>query len=327
MNIREIYESAVEMGIFHDPRGIDTVRKELAGEKKFYEKITDEADKKIYDKDRLINPYSDSRILFDGGIDMRDKEIKKVMVGVDIDTAELLLADRLNQKAGQGGEIGLVIAHHPLGKALASLAEVMSLQSGYMETVGIPPHVAVGIMTERIGVVSRSVSGSNHYKAVDAARALGIPLMCVHTPADNMATSFLQRLAEEKQPETVGDFITLLKEIPEYAKSAEHNAPPRILAGRSENRLGKIYIDFTGGTSGSEDMFERLSAAGISTVVVMHMGEKHLESAKKQLMNVVLAGHISSDSLGLNIMLDAFTAKGIEIVPVSGLIRVERNKK
>ena len=326
MNIRDIYELAVEMGVNHDPRGIDTVNKELLNQKKLYEKITDEADKNLYDKDKLTNPYSDSRILFDGGVALCDKEIKKIMVGVDIDTAELLLADRLNQKAGDGEEIGLVIAHHPLGKALASLADVMSLQCGYMETVGIPPHVASGIMAERIGVVSRSVSGSNHYKTVDAAAALGIPLMCVHTPADNMVTAFLQNLVEEKQPETVGDFITLLKEIPEYAKSAENNAPPRILAGRSENKLGKTYIDFTGGTSGSEDMFERLSSAGISTVVVMHMSEKHLEAAKKQLMNVVLAGHISSDSLGLNILLDALSSKGIEIVPVSGLIRVERNK-
>jgi hypothetical protein len=35
----------------------------------------------------------------------------------------------------------------------------------------------------------------------------------------------------------------------------------------------------------------------------MHMGEKHFENAKKYHINVVIAGHISSDSLGLNILL------------------------
>ena len=39
----------------------------------------------------------------------------------------------------------------------------------------------------------------------------------------------------------------------------------------------------------------------------------------------MIAGHIASDSLGMNLFLDKVAAAGIEIIPCSGLIRVERN--
>jgi polysaccharide deacetylase 2 family uncharacterized protein YibQ len=44
-------------------------------------------------------------------------------------------------------------------------------------------------------------------------------------------------------------------------------------------------------------------------------------------MNIVIAGHMSSDSLGMNLWLDELEKRGIEIVPCGGLIRVSRVKK
>jgi hypothetical protein len=48
------------------------------------------------------------------------------------------------------------------------------------------------------------------------------------------------------------------------------------------------------------------------------------DKASEFHMNVVIAGHISSDSLGMNLFLDELEKKGVEIVPCSGLIRVKR---
>ena len=52
--------------------------------------------------------------------------------------------------------------------------------------------------------------------------------------------------------------------------------------------------------------------------------EKEAEAAN---INVIIAGHISSDSLGTNLFLDELEKKGIEIIPCSGLIRVSRARK
>ena len=64
----------------------------------------------------------------------------------------------------------------------------------------------------------------------------------------------------------------------------------------------------TGGTSGSKNIYEKLSQAGIGTIVGMHISEEHRKKAEENHVNVVIAGHISSDNLGLNLILDELAA-------------------
>ena len=59
---------------------------------------------------------------------------------------------------------------------------------------GVPINVAEGIMASRMSEVKRGLMPLNHNRAVDAARLLDIPLMCIHTPADNHVSDYLQRL-------------------------------------------------------------------------------------------------------------------------------------
>ena len=82
----------------------------------------------------------------------------------------------------------------------------------------------------------------------------------------------------------------------------------------------------TGGTNPSDEVYKQLSRYGVSTIVGMHMKDTGREQADKFYMNVVIAGHIASDSLGMNLFLDELERQGIEIVPCSGLIRVSRVK-
>ena len=80
----------------------------------------------------------------------------------------------------------------------------------------------------------------------------------------------------------------------------------------------------TGGTGGSKDAYEKLSQAGVSTVVGMHMSEDHRKEAEKHHINVLIAGHISSDSLGLNLLFDHVLKNKVELVPCSGFNRVTK---
>jgi hypothetical protein len=47
-----------------------------------------------------------------------------------------------------------------------------------------------------------------------------------------------------------------------------------------------------------------MAQAGIGTVIGMHMSEEHKKEAEAANINVVIAGHISSDSIGMNLFLD-----------------------
>lgn len=314
MKIQEIYELAVRLGIQNDLRGEKRVRQILKKTKEKYEKLTGLA-RKEFDKEKLVNPFSDSRV-FVGA----NQEVKRVMVGIDIQPAELLMAKQM--------DVDLVIAHHPVGSALADLGDVMNLQSDVLAGYGVPINVAEGLMRERISEVARGVSAVNHYRTVDAAELLNIGLMCLHTPCDNMAASFLDIFLKKKKPQTVGEIVEALKEIPEYQVAITRKAGPKIFVGNPEGSAGKIVLtEITGGTEGAVGIYEKMSQAGIGTIIGMHMDEERKREAQKHHVNVVIAGHISSDSLGINLFLDELEKRGIDIIPCSGLIRISRRLK
>ena len=215
-----------------------------------------EKEKEEFDKDALENPYLDSGVYNIAD----DKEIKKVLVGIDIGPEEILIAKEL-------GNIDLVIAHHPIGKGLAQLADVMELQADVYNYYGVPINVAEGLMRERISEVARGVNASNHQRTVDAARLMKVNLMNSHTPCDNLAAKFLKNFIENKKPERVGELIDALKEIPEYKEAMKIGVGPKIFVGSPENHCGKIALsEITGGTEGSPKLYEKMAQAGVGTL-------------------------------------------------------------
>ncbi len=313
MTIKEVYQLAIEEGIKHDFRGKDGIDKRQQRIKKRYEKMSPQ-EKEEYDTERLTNPYSDSRVLYGDP----DREVKKILVGIDIGGEELFLAKHI-------GGVDLVISHHPRGVALSGLDDVMELQVDMMEMLGIPVNVAEKLIHKRIQEVARGISSANHNRVVDTARHLDIPLMAVHTPCDNIACTFVENKLKKDKPHSLGDVIDSLKEIPEYKEAGKIGAGPKIFVGGKENRAGKIVLtEMTGGTEGAPEIYEQLARAGVGTVVGMHISEKHRLEAEKAFVNVVIAGHISSDSIGVNILMDKIEKQGVEIIPCSGLIRVKR---
>jgi len=316
MTIQEIYNLAIQKGIEADFRGKEGVEKLLKRKKEKYEKLS-EKEKEEFDKEALENPYLDSRILNIS----QDKEIRKIMVGIDIEPAEILLAKEI-------GNVDLIISHHPLGKGLAHLSDVMELQCDVLNQYGVPINVAEGLMKERIDEVARGINARNHQRTVDTAKILGFNLMCAHTVCDNLAAKFLKNEVEKKDSLIrLEDLLNLLKEIPEYKEALKFGAGPKIFVGDPERRCGKIALtELTGGTEPTPKIYEKMAQAGIGTIIGMHMGEESRKEAEASNINVVVAGHISSDSLGMNLFLDELEKRGIEIVPCSGLIRVSRNQ-
>jgi putative NIF3 family GTP cyclohydrolase 1 type 2 len=315
MKTQDILTLAIKMGMDSDFRTRVGVQKLLDGKKQKFEKLSGK-DKEEFDKDALENPYLDSGVYNVSD----DKEIKKVLVGIDISPAEILIAREL-------GDIDLVIAHHPVGKGLAQLADVMHLQADVYNYYGVPINVAEGLMRERISEVARGVNASNHQRTVDAARLMKVNLMNSHTPCDNLVAKFLRELIEQKKPETVGQIIDILKEVPEYKEAMKIGVGPKVFAGSPDNRCGKIAVsEITGGTEGSPKLYEKMAQAGIGTSVAMHISEEHKKEAESAHVNIVIAGHISSDSLGVNLFMDELEKQGIEIVPCSGFTRFSRIK-
>jgi putative NIF3 family GTP cyclohydrolase 1 type 2 len=269
-----------------------------------------------------IKSFPDSAILFGNP----DLEIKKIMVGIDIEVPELLLADRIRQKEG----LDLVIAHHPEGKSYAGLHEVMRLQVDLLTQAGVAQQTAARLLEERMAEVQRRVLPQNHTRPVDAARLLNMPFMNMHTPADNHVYRYLEAIFKQKSNRLrlVEDVVRLLNAIPEYQIAAKFNTGPRIILGNPKRPVGKILLEMTGGTEGSKDVFDKLYKAGVRTLVSMHLSEEHFKKVKDANLNVVIAGHISSDNLGMNLLLDNIEKQSHEefdVVACSGFTRIKRN--
>ncbi len=321
MTIKQIYDLAIKLGTKNDLRGEAAVKRKLKREQEHYDRLSPE-EKKEYDTERLTNPYSDTR-MFAGN---PDKPVKRILTGIDIDTGELMLAKELSKEKS----IDLVLSHHPVGPALAGLHEVMTLQAEVLAGYGVPIAVAENLVRIRLEEVSRSVSSANHNKALDSAKLLGIDMMCTHTATDNMVATYLDKYIkkEKKNIELVRDLMRVLKTIPEYQQAMKLKAGPMLYAGGEDRFTGDIALtEITGGTEGSKQMYERLAQAGIGTIIGMHLHEEYKKEAEKHHLNVVIAGHMSSDSIGMNLFLDELEKRGVEIIPCSGLIRVSRHKK
>ncbi len=323
MTIKQIFNLALETGIAADPRGKRGIEHWLELEKKKYKKLPEE-EKEFFDKERLTNPYADSRVHFGDP----DTKVKTIIAGVEVEEPEIALLANLKSQTSNRmpkGKPDLIITHHPIGKALAALDDVMKMQADLMASYGVPINVAEGVNRERLSQVSRSISPVNHMKPVDLAKFAHLPIMNIHTPCDNLVFQFLQKLMDRKKPETVGEVVEILRNVPEYKEATLNNAGPTIIAGSPENRAGKVVaFDITGGTGGAKEIYPELVRAGVGTVIGMHMKDESREEAIKNHLNVVIAGHISSDSIGMNLFLDKLAQKNIKIIPLGGLIRVRR---
>ncbi|MHA1909456.1 MAG: hypothetical protein ACW98Y_19315, partial [Candidatus Thorarchaeota archaeon] len=311
MKLGQIYKMIVDMGIDADPRGKEKVDKVLEKSKKALEKLEGKK-KELADTDVTWNPYTDCRLLYGD----EDREITSVLAGIDISPGEIVLADRL---ADKGDSIDLVFAHHPHGIGTSNLDFVMRLQPEQWAQIGVPIAQAESAMAPRLKEVHFLTKARNHTQSTDAARLLDMAFLCAHTPADSIGYQFLTKYLDDENPDTLGDLLEALLEIPEYQEAEKVGAGPEILVGNSSGSCGQKTVFFTGGTSANPRSLELLARAGVSTIVTMHMNDSMKKQAEKEGLYIVIAGHDSSDSIGMNIILDELENKGLKTYACSGL--------
>lgn len=317
MKLQDIYTTAIAAGIEADDRTKEEIDAVLAAAAKELDGLDDD-EKRFFDAERLTNPYDDTRICAGDP----DLEVRGLITGIDMEVGEVLLADRLRER---GATIDLILAHHPEGPGYANLHRVMHMQADLWAARGVGIGVADALIDGRAEEIRRRIMPVNHYRAIDAARHLGFASMSCHTPADNNVNRFVQNLVDGEAPRTLDDLVKLLHTVPEYADAATKGYGPILIQGNGSKRCGTCLADMTGGTEGPKEALDKLVAAGIDTLVGMHYSEEHRKHAEELKLNLVIAGHISSDTLGMNLVLDRIEAQGVEVICTSGMVRVRRS--
>ena len=251
----------------------------------------------------------------DCGIIVPGEGIKKVLMGVDMDTAELMLAKQLGYDC--------VVSHHPRNTNVDML-DVLKDHIQKLEALGVPRNKSQKLLEERKEELSYNQHVSNSRRSESAAKLLGMPFICVHTPADKIGEAIVQAFLDEKfkdKPETtVQEVVEALEGIGEYKNSARK---PVIRVGSKESYAGKIYVLMSGLTGPGPKILKAYFEAGVGTLVKMHIPEKDAKEVKEQgIGNVVIAGHMSSDSLGLNKIAQEWAKHGVETTMMSGIVPI-----
>ncbi|MEK7562785.1 MAG: NGG1p interacting factor NIF3 [Patescibacteria group bacterium] len=319
MKFNKLFQRCVDIGIDADVRSRKQIEKTLKKEEKRQAKLEGK-EKEFADSERTWNPYSDCRMINGSGTE----EIKRLAVGIDIETPEMLLIDKLREK---GEKIDAVLIHHPEGRALADLDKVMGLQVDVLASLGVPVNHSEAHLRPRQDRVWRSIHADNLFRTERAAELLGIPAFCCHTITDNLVWRFIEKTICKKEFDDLGEILNALLDIPEYKEYARKGNPPIIVNGSKNGRPGKITAtEFTGGTNGPEEQLIAQSHAGIGTILSMHVTEKTLDEAKKHHVNMVQCSHMASDALGINLLLDILgkEEKQLSTLDISGFIRVKR---
>lgn len=254
----------------------------------------------------------------DSELTVPGENIRRVLAGIDMGTPEIMLAKQLGYDC--------VFRHHNLVPRLGHLGELVA-EDHFKKMVenGVPANIAQKVMERRKREVEIMFHGANFAAASQCAKLLGMPFVGLHTPADLLG----ERTVEEKLAKlygeggmpTVGDLMDAIMEIREF-RDAPDGQRPNIWVGSRESYAGKAVVQFAGGLAAEMDELKALIDAGVGTFVTMHMDGKIVrELQEDNRCNVIVCGHMASDSIGVNRILDAWERiGGIESTRIGGIV-------
>jgi putative NIF3 family GTP cyclohydrolase 1 type 2 len=242
----------------------------------------------------------------DSAVHVKGRDIRKVLISVDVSPAELLLAKSM--------ECDAVIAHHPIGVTSINFHKVFDRHVEYMEENGIPMNAArdaVRALKQRAQIKSHA----NIYKqTVDSAKSLQIALVNIHQPCDEFMRRIIwAKIRSIKDTDKVSRLLKIVREIPEFRFAVSR---PLVALGSVRNSVGRAVLILAAGTNGGYRIAKLYFENNITTVIYLHVdpGEVARLKAEKLKGNLVILGHLAGDSIGLNALADKLEQSGVQTV-------------
>ena len=243
----------------------------------------------------------------DSAIHVEGKNIKKVLIAIDVSTAELMLARQLGCDA--------VIAHHPIGVANVNFYKVFDRHVDFMVEEGVPMKTA----RQAVEKLKERVSIRNHADiyndVVGAAVALKMPLINIHQPCDEYMRQVILKAIKAGKTNFVSDILNSINKIPEFRNAA---TKVEVKLGSAKSRARRWVLVVAAGTNGGYQIGKAYMQHGVSTVIYLHIDYSELLKMKEDKLkgNLVVMGHLAGDSIGLNGLADRLENEGIETIRV-----------
>lgn len=239
-------------------------------------------------------------------------DIETALVGIDLESPEIQLADR------EGYD--LVLAHHPTGdEARHDFTDVLEKQAEFMVAHGVPEDVARDAASDIIDRMDHGAHSMNYRHNPSVAELLDQPYMNIHLAPDEVGRRKMADVADRfDADDEVGAFIDALGELPEFEDAM---TDIKLRVGDEGNELGEVAVHHAAGTNGGEDVASAYFDHGVDTVLYIHVGAGDTEALQAEYgddKNLVVTGHIASDAIGLNVLIDELEERGVDCTPISG---------
>ena len=92
--------------------------------------------------------------------------------------------------------------------------------------------------------------------------------------------------------------------------------------GDRGNDLGEVAVHHAAGTNGGASVARAYFEHGVDTVLYIHVGAGDTDELREEFAgeakNLVVTGHIASDAIGMNAVIDALEERGVECDTISG---------
>ncbi|MEM2522830.1 MAG: hypothetical protein QXW82_06755 [Candidatus Bathyarchaeia archaeon] len=245
----------------------------------------------------------------DSAIYVRGENIQKVLFCIDAGTSELLLAKHLGFDA--------VIAHHPIGgTAVLNFPQVFKRHIQQMVEAGVPREEAEKAVKRKLEQLEVEAHTRNYMQTIEAAKLLKMPYMNIHTPLDEIGRQRMIKQLNNKLGKNakVKGVVSALMELPEFKNAL---TKIKICLGKPENRAGRIVVSHAAGTNGGYEIAKTYFQYGVNTLIYIHISPGDLEKLKADGKgNLVVTGHIASDSLGINPFIKELEKRGISVAKI-----------
>ena len=165
---------------------------------------------------------------------------------------------------------------------------------------------------------------AHNYDSIPSfARLLNMPFLNIHCPSDELGrrliSSAIKKL-DDSGRSTLKDLQVYLQDIfPEFRNAATNI---EIALGDENSPLGNWIFSHGALTNGGFPIANLYFKYQVDTVIYIHIAPSELSRFKESDSgNLVITGHLASDSIGINPFLDSLEEQGCEITAVGGLIR------
>ena len=170
------------------------------------------------------------------------------------------------------------------------------------------------------------VHAENYDHLPSMARMIGIGLMCIHNPCDEIGRRLMDEALRAQLPEKprVRDAVAVLESMPEFRSALTHIV---VRMGTTDHPLGKWAVHHGAGTNGGVPVARAAFDHGIDTVFYIHIDAGALRRlweayGREGPRNLVVTGHVASDSIGINVLVRELRARGLRVDTYSGIVDV-----